>query len=91
MTTEGTVKFNMSFEWRDMSWHDKAACLGVDVEVFYIPDSMRGPSKQAHIYKAKNYCRVCPVQAKCLEEALIMNDTYAILGNTTPEERQRMK
>ena len=58
MTTEGTVKFNMSFEWRDMSWHDKAACLGVDVEVFYIPDSMRGPSKQAHIYKAKNYCRV---------------------------------
>jgi len=90
MTMNG-ITFTTSFMWRDMSWHDKGACVGVDVEVFYIPDRMRGPSKEAHINKAKNYCRACPVQAKCLEEAIIMQDYHAILGNTTPEERLAMK
>jgi len=90
MTISWTIS-TTPFEWRDMSWHDKGACVGVDVEVFYVPDRMRGPSKKAHVEKAKAYCRKCPVQSKCLEEALIMQDFHAILGNTTPEERLAMK
>lgn len=44
-----------------MSWRDRAACAGVDPQVFF------GSGKPT---AAKAICAVCPVRGECLADAL---------------------
>lgn len=73
-------------------WWERAACRKEDAELFFPADGERGPSRKAHDEKAKAVCRRCPVQARCLTEALSLEHTaesrHGVWGGLTAEERQ---
>lgn len=64
-------------------WASKAACLGLDPNIFH-PE--RGsPSTGRH---AKAICAECPVTAECLEDALADVGQLGIAGGTSMKERR---
>jgi WhiB family redox-sensing transcriptional regulator len=71
----------------DISWHEQAACAGLDTNMFYYANLERGPAKMLRIQMAKAVCNTCPVKTKCLANALEHQDNHSIQGGTTPEER----
>jgi WhiB family redox-sensing transcriptional regulator len=66
-------------------WRDKAACFGVDPEVFFPVVA----AKQA-VERAKDICSACPVKANCLEEYLRISDR-GIADGYTYRERKAIK
>jgi WhiB family redox-sensing transcriptional regulator len=66
------------------NWRVRSACID-DPERQYPHDQ-----DQAGIRLAKMICRICPVQADCLVEALTFGERFGIWGGTTPKERRRM-
>lgn len=90
MNGSNLAKHQKVFAWRDMNWHDKGACLGMDVEMFYVPDGLRDPKRREFQNRAIAVCNTCPVKMKCLEEAIAWQDNYAIMGGTTPEMRKEL-
>jgi WhiB family redox-sensing transcriptional regulator len=55
------------------AWHLRAACLGVDPELFY-------PERGGNSVEPKKVCRGCPVREPCLEFAVTNNERYGIWG-----------
>jgi WhiB family transcriptional regulator, redox-sensing transcriptional regulator len=68
-------------------WQIKAACRGMDSELFFNPDNIRGPAKRAREAAAKAVCTDCPVVTECLRWALTVREPYGVWGGLTPEER----
>ncbi len=62
------------------------ACGEEDLELFY-PEPGDLEAERA----AKQVCAACPVQQPCLEMALATGDQHAILGGTTPAEREPLR
>ena len=67
-------------------WIRRAACGGLDADVFY-PYASNPDAYEP----AKGVCRDCPVRAMCLEYALDNDERYGVWGGTDPEERRRLK
>jgi WhiB family redox-sensing transcriptional regulator len=68
----------------NMSWRKKAACHGLDPEIFY-------PDEDAEdLGPAKEICGGCPVQEACLEHALTWREKDGIWGGCTERERRRI-
>lgn len=67
------------------TWRKRAACRGIDVDVFY-------PSTEddADADEAKVVCSECPVREACLEHALAHREREGIWGGTTERERRRI-
>lgn len=65
-------------------WIDRAACAGVDPELFF-PD--RGESTAP----AKAVCAGCPVRAECLDHALVNVERFGIWGGTSERERRAIR
>ena len=65
----------------DRAWTERAACRGMDPEVFF-PE--RGDSRS--IARAKEVCADCPVQVECLEANAM--ERSGIYGGTTALERR---
>lgn len=63
-------------------WYHRAACKGMDTEIFY-PVSI----KREHAQEALEICATCPVRAECLADAVESADAWAVLGGTTATER----
>ena len=69
-----------------MSWDEKAACKGVDTEIFY---------SKWDLPVAKSICAECPVRSLCLQAALDLEagqtrwHRFGIYGGLTPIERWR--
>lgn len=72
-------------EWE---WQYEGNCVGMDVEIFFLPHGVRDKDKREREAKAKAICVGCPVINQCLEQALSVPDNYGVFGGTTPEERQ---
>lgn len=70
----------------DTGWRIRAACLGVDPDLFFPTGSGKGFDEQTEAAKA--FCGMCAVQAECLESALERNEQYGVWGGTTYEERR---
>lgn len=70
-------------------WTDRAACRGVDPELFF-PVGTSGPALR-QTDAAKKVCRRCPVIAECLTWALDTGQEYGVLGGTTEDERAALK
>ena len=67
----------------NLSWRQRAACRGVDPDVFY-------PSSEEEGEEAKSICRVCPVRESCLEYALANRERDGVWGGATERERRRI-
>lgn len=67
-----------------LTWADRAACRGRDVDEFFTTDKRR-------VAQVKNVCASCTVRELCLAEALRAEDTsrYGVFGGLTPDEREQ--
>ena len=72
-------------------WVSDAACHGMETEIFFAFDDVRGIKRARRLALARTVCASCPVAEQCLETALNTPRTYGIWGGTTPAERQMMK
>ena len=67
----------------NLSWRQRAACRGVDPDVFY-------PTSDEEADEAKSICGVCPVREACLEYALVSRERDGVWGGATERERRRI-
>jgi WhiB family redox-sensing transcriptional regulator len=65
------------------SWRKRAACRGIDPEVFY-------PVDDEEAEEAKAVCEGCPVRMACLEHALAHREREGVWGGSTERERRRI-
>lgn len=72
-----------------MDWRERAACLGVDAEIFF-PVNTAGPIAAADLRAAKAVCARCPVRRQCLSWAMSMN-VVGIWGGLSEHERRRLR
>lgn len=70
-------------------WTERAACRGLDPELFY-PIGTAGPALE-QVATAKAVCAECPVRAECLDLAMSAGEAHGIWGGTTPEERRFLR
>lgn len=74
------------------SWRDRAECNGTAWQLFITPgdldDEPPYPSKEAQLF-----CRVCPVRAECLADALELSvdDDWGVRGGTSAYQRRQMR
>ncbi len=72
-----------------MDWRSRAACLGVDPELFF-PIGNTG-SAMAQADRAKAVCATCQVQEVCLHWAIDNNQDTGVWGGTSEDERSVLK
>lgn len=74
------------------TWRDRAACSGVDTELFFPLANHRvatSDQRSAQERNAKAWCYRCPVRQDCLDDAIRVKDTWAIRGGLTAREREQ--
>ena len=71
-------------------WQYAGVCRSVDPEVFFPPDSERGPLKHRRELQAKQYCAQCPVLDRCRDHALLAQEPYGVWGGLTAKEREHI-
>ena len=65
------------------SWRQRAACRGVDPDIFYpVSDDDSG--------EAKALCASCSVRQACLEYSLAAREREGVWGGLTERERRRI-
>lgn len=67
----------------NMSWRTKAACNGLDPQIFF-------PETEEAADTAKAVCEVCSVKEACLEYALARREKEGVWGGATERERRRI-
>lgn len=78
-----------------LDWQSEGVCRSVDPALFHTDR----PGEVARVNQAKRICRgqpdkgiePCPVLDTCLTWALEIGDNHAVLGGTSPKQRQRMR
>lgn len=71
-----------------MDWMTRAACAGMDRELFY-----PAQSSAAAAVEPLQVCASCPVRLDCLRYAMQLespSNRWGIWGGTTPDERATM-
>lgn len=74
------------------SWHEQAACAGMD-ETLFFPLGEGGPVGAERVQQAKAVCSGCPVRAACLADAMTRESPSArhgVFGGLTATERGRL-
>ena len=71
----------------DWDWQERAACRGLDTEMFFHPDGERGPSRRNRERAAKAVCATCPVLMACRTQALASQEPYGIWGGLSEDDR----
>ena len=67
----------------NLVWRQRAACRGVDPDVFY-------PATDEEAEAAKAICGQCSVRQACLEYALSNRERDGVWGGCTERERRRI-
>lgn len=68
----------------DQSWKDRAACIGIDPELFF-------PERGESLREAKRVCYGCEVREACLDYALEMGEKFGVWGGQSERERRRIR
>ncbi|HVN49842.1 MAG TPA: WhiB family transcriptional regulator [Acidimicrobiales bacterium] len=68
---------------KNQQWRSKAACQGLDPEIFY-------PLDDDDAREAKMVCSTCSVRESCLEYALGVREKEGVWGGATERERRRI-
>lgn len=71
-----------------MSWFARAACLGLDPNLWF-PETIEGEGDN-HGRHAKAICATCPVQLDCLVDALARNEDGGIWGGAGEPTRRAL-
>jgi WhiB family redox-sensing transcriptional regulator len=69
-------------------WRDRAACAGVDPELFYPVGA--GPVIAAQVERARHVCGACPVREACLADVMAWEDPalrWGVVGGLSAAER----
>lgn len=69
----------------DDSWRSRAACRGMEVDLFF-PVGRTGEAV-GEIARAKAICARCPVRRQCLAFALASGQHHGVWGGTSEDER----
>lgn len=77
-------KYTEQLESGELNWQSFALCAQTDPDAFF-PEL--GDSNLA----AKSICKVCEVQAVCLDYAVRNNEREGIWGGTTPADRRLIR
>jgi WhiB family redox-sensing transcriptional regulator len=72
-----------------MTWHDRAACLSVDPELFFAVGTT-GPAL-LQIEEAKVVCRRCEVIETCLSWAMESGKDDGVWGGLSDNERRAIR
>jgi WhiB family redox-sensing transcriptional regulator len=73
------------------SWRAEASCRAQSAVHFFAPAHFeRKPEKDAREGAARALCRACPVQAECLEFAMLVQEPHGIWGGMNELERKRL-
>ncbi|HWG75033.1 MAG TPA: WhiB family transcriptional regulator [Acidimicrobiales bacterium] len=64
-------------------WRQRAACRGVDPDIFF-------PVSDEEAEEAKAICAGCSVREACLEYALANREYDGVWGGATERERRRL-
>jgi len=72
-----------------MSWRDRAACLGVDPDLFF-PIGSTGPAL-VQLEVAKVVCGRCEVVEPCLNWAVESRQEDGVWGGLSADERRAVK
>lgn len=67
-------------------WRSNAACLGMDLSLFFSDGA--GQVARVAAAKAKAICAGCPVRRACLADAYAVFDDYGVRGGMTGRERK---
>jgi hypothetical protein len=70
-------------------WLARAACAGVDPELFF-PPAETGPARARQEAAAKAVCARCPVTAECREWALVALP-FGVAGGLSEDERRALR
>jgi WhiB family transcriptional regulator, redox-sensing transcriptional regulator len=76
-------------DWDVDLWRTRSACRDTDPELFF-PIGATGNALE-QIAAAKSICAQCTVTSECLEFALATNQEAGVWGNTTEEERRKLR
>lgn len=68
-------------------WQLRAACRGMDSELFFRADQERGAERADREARAKQVCRGCAVLAQCREHALATEEQFGVWGGLSETER----
>lgn len=71
-------------EGLDRGWQERAACRDSDPGIFF-------PERGDNAAVAKAVCLSCPVQAACLEYALVTFERFGVWGGKSERERRQMR
>ncbi len=67
----------------DDTWRDRAACRGMNVELFYSTD-------EAVLRSALRVCADCPVRQSCFSAAMAEGESFGVWGGTVEAQRRRV-
>ena len=69
-----------------VDWRQRAACRRpeVDPELFF-------PERGGTARPAKRICQQCPVQADCLQYAIVTRQQFGVWGGLSERERRRLR
>ncbi len=68
---------------QDDSWALRAACRGVNVELFYA-------TVEPEVRRALSYCQRCEVRPACLEAAMDRGEAFGTWGGVVEADRRRV-
>lgn len=79
-----------SFRVAEEVWTQRAACRGMDPDLFH-PDRGDGGGEDSTAAVAKSVCAACPVSEQCLEYALRTRQNHGIWGGKSERERRKIR
>jgi len=76
----------LRFDPDETAWMDRAACTGLDPDLFH-PISLAAAAYE----DARKVCASCPVAEHCLDYALAHRIDHGVWGGHTAPERRRLR
>jgi WhiB family transcriptional regulator, redox-sensing transcriptional regulator len=74
-----------------LDWQQSAACKGPLQAVFFPPSHLEPrDDKSRREARAKAICKLCPVNAPCLDYAVRIREAHGVWGGTTEVERRAL-
>ena len=82
---------NITRQFERADWMAHAKCAGLDTatrnRLFFPPQG----SNANNVRRAKDICRSCPIEAQCLEYALVNEERFGIWGGKSEKERRVLR